>query len=129
MERRLSRAEALAYRRDRDEAQVAAEYTLRCIRAERQALYKSRRTFLGIRDRAEERLRTVPDDALAWSALSFVNTQLPRVQASLAILEDAPAPERVAFLNATDDERTEMADRVMLTGGLFDMRGKFIEVA
>lgn len=127
--RRFSRGEALAHQRDRDEARAAAEYARRRIKAERHALYEAHRSLLTIRGQAEQRLRKEPDEALAWGALACVNARLPQVKASLAILEDAPIPTRLDFLNACERQRKEMDEKVIRAGGLFDARRKFIEVA
>lgn len=127
--RRFSRGEALAHQRDRDEARAAAEYARQRIKAERHALYEAHRSLLTIRGQAEQRLRKAPDDALAWGALACVNARLPQVKASLAILEDAPIPTRLDFLNACERKRKEMDEKVIRAGGLLDAWGKFIEVA
>ncbi|MGO9275342.1 MAG: hypothetical protein ACLQOO_34755 [Terriglobia bacterium] len=82
-----------------------------------------------IRDGAAKQLNVSPEHATAWAALAYALSELPGVRAELAILEDAPVPQRLAFLNASAERRKEMTERVILAGGLLDRRGKFVEVS
>lgn len=125
---RLPRAQVLAYRREREEASAAVECALQRIRVERQSLRESWRTLASIRDRAERRLRSIPEDATAWAALAFVSRELPKTEAALTVLQDAPVAVRLAFLKATEAERAEVVAHVILAGGLYDAEGRFIEV-
>ncbi|HEV2383363.1 MAG TPA: hypothetical protein VG206_26665 [Terriglobia bacterium] len=119
------RAQAEAHRRARE----AAEITASRASAERQQLYATHRELLSIQEKADEWLRTNPDDQTAWSGLRFTDIQIPRVRAALGILEDAPIETRLKFLEAGAEEREAMIDVVIERGGILDDSGRFVEVA
>jgi hypothetical protein len=128
MTSRFSRAEAGAYHRQREEAQAAADYALQRLRAERRELYEACRSLRRIRGRAGDTLRMPTEDIKSWTALAYVDRELPRVEAALAILESAPVAVRLAFLNAAEADRAGAVEQVILAGGLDDSDGRFIEV-
>lgn len=125
----VSRAEAAAFFRERAEARLAAEYVQARLMAERFRLREAHRSLLRIYDGAAKQLNVSREHARAWAALAYALSQLLGVRAELTILEDAPVAERLAFLNASDERRKEMAERVILAGGLLDARRKFVEVS
>ena len=77
---------------------------------------------------ASVRLLSTPTVPTAWETLAYIYTELPRVRAELALLSEGTFGDRVAWLNADKETRREIADRILVAGGLPTFDGKRVEV-
>jgi hypothetical protein len=125
---RLSPARMAAERQAWHDARHAADYLLGKLKAEKVKLQTAHVSLLNAQNSATQRLKFHREDSATWAALAFIFAELPLLRAALSIMEDAPIPQRLAFLDGSGDERKEMAEGVILAGGLFDSQGRFIEV-
>jgi hypothetical protein len=66
---------------------------------------------------ARERLKTNHDDETALEVLPYAYNELPRIRAEITLLSEGKYEDRQAWLEASPEERWEMADRVLLDGG------------
>lgn len=134
LERRLglSRKSTPAEQRQRrqvlNESQRAAEWLVGKLRAHRLRFTALHRRLLIVEDRAAESLRVNPQDEAAWSRLALAYSILPKVRAALAVVEDAPTRQRLAYLTAIPRERKEMLSQTVERGGLSDANGRFVEI-
>jgi ribosomal protein L37AE/L43A len=126
--RRLSAAEGRALRLERERAEAAAEAFLVRIRGARVDLSALHIELLNLQDQAHESLKANHDDGAAWETLAYIYTELPRVRAELALLSEGTFGERIAWLEADEETRREMADKILLAGGLPTFDGKWDEV-
>lgn len=127
--RRLSSVEYRDLRQNHARADRLARRFYEMIRARRLELYDSCRALGRILDGAHRRLQQNAEDVAAWSALALVYRHLRGVGAQLALLENAPMRERLAFLTAPEPESRRKVEEVLLAGGLVDERGRFVELA
>lgn len=125
---RHSPAEAAAFRQRREEAKRQAAIAYRRVQHRRHELYEAHRELIGTLYGAHSRLRSNPQDEIAWSALQLVYDQLPLVRAELLLLEDAPIGERLAFLQASQMERGEYLRPVIERSGLLAHDDRFVEL-
>lgn len=109
-------ARGLRERRERGKAWGRAAYER--ARARRLDLYEAFRGWVTILCGASRKLREDLNDPTAWEALARTYHELPKVQAELAILEDAPIAQRFRFLTAGTVEREERIQAVIYRGGV-----------
>ena len=112
----------------RERAKKAAELIGRRIKAETFELQGEHRSLLDVHYAAEERLKANPNDAVGRDLKAYAERERLKVLSTLAVLEDAPPGERLAFLNADNAEREKVVAGVIETGGLCNSRKQFIEV-
>jgi hypothetical protein len=118
------RVQAQAFQRAREAGAVAAART----REELRKLHDQHIELQNIQDNARAWLLADEHDEPAWAGLQFSYQQLPRVRAAIALLEEGPVDGRLDFLDAGEEQRESMIDRVVRHGGLFDEHGRFLEV-
>ncbi len=121
--------EAKRQREARERARKAAEYLQDRIRQRVFELRERHREVLDIYFAGLRRLRRNLQDETGWTLLEHGHKELPGVRAQLAILEDSPVPQRVAFLDANPEERERLICEVVQAGGLYNDAHQFIEVA
>lgn len=116
--RRLPPAEARKLYRRRELGKAWGRAAYERARTRRFDLYEAFRSWVTILCGASEKLREDLNDQIAWEALALAYQESPKVQAELAILEDAPIAERVRFLAAGPAEREERIQAVINQGGV-----------
>jgi ribosomal protein L37AE/L43A len=126
--RRLSSAEARALRLERERADRAAHAFLAEVKGARFGLGGLHIELLKLRHEARERLKVNHDDVPAWETLAHVHTELPRARAAYVLLSDGTVGDRLAWLEANEGTRREMADRILQAGGVPTYDGKWVEV-
>ena len=124
----LSPREAEELRRTRERAQQAAEEVAFRLRERRMVLQAEHREMLDIYYGGEARLKRGRDPKIGQTLLSYAKKNLRRVRAEFAIVEDAPMPRRLEFLNANEGRQRGMISEVIAGGGLSAADGMFIEV-
>jgi len=125
--RRLSLAEARALRLERERAEAAADAFLVQVREARFGLAVLHIELLNLRDEAHKRLKANHADEIAWEALVYIDSELPGVRAALLLLSEGTMGDRIAWLEAGEDTRHEMTNRILQVGGVPTFDGKFIE--
>lgn len=128
LSRKLTPAEQRERRQVLNESQRAAEWLTGKLRTYRLRLAAVHRRLLRTQGRAAEKLRANPQDEAAWSQLALAYHSLPKVRSALALVEDAPIRERLAYLTASPGQRKEMARRILERGGLSAAKGRFVEI-
>lgn len=121
----LPRAEHLRLRREREQANKAAEQLYATIKARRLELLDQIHSLNRIEQGAH---RSGADRPETWLALAMVHAERPSMLVELAILENCRVPELVRFLTADTQTRQAAVDRVLGWGGLQDASGKFLEL-
>jgi len=121
----LPRGVYLRLRREHERADYAAQWLYATIRARRIALQDDLDCLARIEVGAQA---DGPDRAEVWNALELVYRQRPSLLAELMILENCCVQDLVRFLTANENTRETTIDRVIAQGGLYDFRGRFVEV-
>lgn len=84
---------------------------------------------LSFGEEARQRLRANLDDASAYEVFACVYAQFRRVTAELLLVSEGTVKDRLAWFNGDDETRREIADGILLTGGLWTFDDKWAEVA
>jgi hypothetical protein len=126
--RRLPPAEARTLRLERGRAEAAASTFLMRVRGARFGLGALHIELLNLRDESHKRLKANPDDQATWEMLAYVYNELPRVRAELILLGEGMIEDRVAWFEAGEETRREMAGRILRLGGLPTFDGKWAEL-
>ena len=124
----LSPREAEELRRTRERARAAAEELSYRLRERRLTLQEEHRQLLTIYHAAVDRLNRNRQDEIGWSLLAHFYKQIPAVRAALTLLEDAPLPERIRYLDASQAKQRERVYEVVAARVLEDAQGRFAEV-
>ncbi len=125
---RPSRAEARALHLERERAEAAAQAFLVLVRRARFGLDGLHIELLNLRDEAHERLEVNHDDEVAWEALAYTYSELPRIRAEPALLGEGRFEDRQAWLEAGEERRHEMTDRILRVDGVPAFDGKWVDV-
>jgi hypothetical protein len=62
-----------------------------------------------------------------WGALALIYRRRPRLTAELMILENCGVPNLIQFFSAGKEAKDRMTDSVLMAGGLYDSRARFVE--
>ena len=117
--------------RERRRARKAAQVVAARIKSETFSLRVQHHELLDIQSAAEERLKADPNDAVGRDMKSFAERERLEVLAELALLEDTPPAERLAFINSGKPKREKAIAGVIEAGGLYRINNgkqQFIEV-
>ena len=98
------------------------------MRERRLALQGEHRQTLDILYGGQERLKADRDQKTGQTLVSYAKKQLRKIRAELALVEDAPLPTRLEFLNADEGRQKRMVLEVIAGGGLSAADEMFIEV-
>ena len=124
----LSPREAGDLKRTRERARRAAEEFAFRLRERSMPLRQEHRQMLDILYGGMERLKRDRDPKIGQAIIAYAKRKLRKIRAELALVEDAPMPTRLKFLNANEGRQKGMISEVIAGGGLSDVNGTFIEV-
>ena len=91
-------------------------------------LQAEHRELLNIYYGGEARLKQDRNQKTGQALVAYAKKQLRKIRAELALVEDAPMPDRLRYLDANEGRRKGMVSSVINAGGLEDAGGRFIEV-
>ncbi len=124
---RLPRAEYVRQRAAREQAESQARQFLADCKARRRAFEGLYIEMQNLCDEYPARLD--PEDESAWDGLEWVYKNEREVLATIILLGEGAIAPRRRWLEAAAEERERIIEEILLTGGLHDPRGNFIEFA
>lgn len=98
------------------------------VREQTWGLRAEHRKLLDIEYKGQERLKRKPESTLGRDMKAYAREERLKVLAALAVLEDSPITQRVAFLDANPEQRGGHISEVVQAGGLYNDRQQFISV-
>lgn len=125
---RLSPADARAFCLERERAEAAANAFLALVQKARFGLDTLHIALLNLGDRVHERLKANHEDETAWDVLAYLHAELPRIRAQLTLLSHGTVGDRLAWLEADNEARRDMANRILWAGGVPTFDEKWAEV-
>jgi hypothetical protein len=123
--RALSRQEREQLDREHEEADRAARTVFERVQSERFGLLQRSRA-LGGADLAAH--QPGADQPNTWDWLERVYRERPRILTELTILENCSANDLIRFLTAGPEQRAEIVNAVLMAGGVYDSRARFVEI-
>ena len=124
----LPPGEAKRQREARERARQAAQFLQERIRQRVSGLQKQHRDLLDLYFGALRRLKPNPQDEIGWTLLAYTYREIPLIRAELAILEESPIKERLAFLGGSKTQKEEAVAEVLMAGGLYNSGEMFVEI-